>query len=461
MQQSNEKSITAARPQKPSAWLWVPWIWLFFASTRTISTWLLWDHRDTASALDLTSPADEVVMIMLMILGLYVLGVRAQRVKRILNKNKWVIVLFLYMAMTIIWSNFPGISLRRDVRSTGVLIMVLVVLSERDPLAAVRTLLWRLFVVHIPLSVLAIKFMRSIGVVYDWSGTSEQWVGLTTDKNSMGQVAMCAGIFFLWLILQGGRKKKQVAYVILLAATLWILRGSRDVHSSTAILGFVTSALVLIGLQCIRGQASRAKRIVAAATITSAFLAPAVYIAFLAFGTTPVEAVLHATGRDITLTDRTRIWTDLLNDASKSPVLGVGIGAFWVGDLGIDKYPMPNWSEKTPEWRPSEGHNGYLDTYVELGAVGLLLLLIVIGAGARGALDTMQHDFLFGSLRAVMLLAILTNNVAETSFLKGTHDLWFLFLLTAINVPPLLRKATKPQPAAEPASAPAELAAAR
>jgi hypothetical protein len=27
------------------------------------------------------------------------------------------------------------------------------------------------------------------------------------------------------------------------------------------------------------------------------------------------------------------------------------------------------------------------------------------------------------------------NNITETSYLKGTHDLWFLFLLVAINLP--------------------------
>jgi hypothetical protein len=64
-----------------------------------------------------------------------------------------------------------------------------------------------------------------------------------------------------------------------------------------------------------------------------------------------------------------------------------------------------------------------------------VLLLIVIGAGIVGALDDLQNDFALGTLRLTLMLSILMNNIAETSFLKGTHDLWFLFLLVSVNIP--------------------------
>jgi O-antigen ligase len=137
----------------------------------------------------------------------------------------------------------------------------------------------------------------------------------------------------------------------------------------------------------------------------------------------------------MTLSDRTRLWTDLMNIAKKNPVQGVGFGAFWVGPIGEEMYPLPSWSEKTPEWRPEQGHNGYLDTYVELGAVGVIILLLIIFVGFTGALSDLDRNFAFGSLRISFLLCVLINNMAETSMLKGTHDLWFLFLLMVINIP--------------------------
>jgi O-antigen ligase len=165
---------------------------------------------------------------------------------------------------------------------------------------------------------------------------------------------------------------------------------------------------------------------------------------FAAFDTTPVQMVVQATGRDMTFTDRNLIWTDVFNIASKQPIVGVGIGALWVGPIGFDLYPMPNWSRKTPDWRPEEAHNGYIDTYAQIGIVGLILLLIVIVRGFVGVLNDLQNDFPFGSLRLPLLLGIVFNNMSESSFLLGTHDLWFLFLLSAVNVPKPRRQQLKP-----------------
>jgi exopolysaccharide production protein ExoQ len=432
------RGVLAVKPGKPSPWIWVPYVWLFFASTRTLSTWLTPGRTGDQ---DLSgSPADRLLMTSLIVLGLFVLGSRAEQTKRVLAHNKWVVVLFIYMALSVLWSNFPDISLRRCIRSTGTFVMVLVVLTERNPLEAVRALLLRLYLVHIPLSIITIKFFRDIGVMYNWSGIEEQWTGLSVDKNSLGQVAMCGGLFCLWQVLQDWPKKKFTVSLLLLAMTLWLLRGSKNIHSSSAIVGFVTCSVVLFGLQYIRKRTARAKRIILAGAIASTLLAPFAYLAFDAFDTTPVQMVVQATGRDMTLTDRTLLWTDILNNAAKSPVLGIGIGAFWVGSAGYDIYPLPNWSRKTPQWRPTEGHNGFIDVYVELGVIGVTVLLIVIGVAFAGALADLESEFQFGSLRLALLLSIVMNNIAETSFLKGTHDLWYLFLLVAVNLPRLSQR---------------------
>lgn len=428
-----ERRASAVKPGRLSKWIWVPYVWLFFASTRGVSSWF---SPGTVVDPDLSgSPLDRTVAILLIALGLYVLGSRAQRTKRILARNKWLIALFIYMALSIIWSNFPAISLRRCLRSTGTLVMVLIVLTEHDPLDAMAVMLRRLYLVFTPLSIATIKYFRNIGVSYDWSGTEEEWIGLATDKNTLGQVAMCSGLFSSWQILRNWGAQKLSVDLVLLVLSLWLLRGSKNSHSSTAIIGFLSGAVVLFGLQYIKKRAASAKRIILSVTIAFTLLTPFAYLVFEAFDTTPVTLMLEATGRDLTFTDRTLIWTDVLHNAAKSPVVGVGLGAFWVGHIGYAMYPLDNWSRKTPGWRPNEGHDGYIDVYTELGVIGLALLFVVIGIAFAGALDDLQNKFELGSLRLVLLLSIVMNNVTETSFLKGTHELWFLFLLVAVNVP--------------------------
>ena len=151
----------------------------------------------------------------------------------------------------------------------------------------------------------AIKYFRNIGVAYTWNGIEEMWIGLAVHKNNLGQVAMCSGLVSTWQVLQNWAKKKLTMDLLLLVLTLWVLRGSKNSHSSTAILGFVIGVTVLFGLQYLKRTAAKAKRIILAGTMALVLLAPLAYFAFEAFDTTPVELVLEATSRDMTLTGRT------------------------------------------------------------------------------------------------------------------------------------------------------------
>ena len=434
---SLDRRPPAVKTRAPSPWIWLPYIWLFIISTRSLASWLARSTQDGITIdPDLSgSPLDRALLTLLMVLGLFVLGSRMESTKRILSRNPWLIVLFIYMALSVIWSNFPAISFRRCVRSVGTLTMVLVVLTERDPLGAIRALLRRLYLVHIPLSIAAIKYFRNVGIAYDWSGNEEMWVGLTNHKNNLGQVAMCSGLYSTWQVVQNWTRKKWTLDLLLLLLTLWVLRGSKNSHSSTAIIGFILGVAVLFSLQYLKKKIARLKTVVFTGMIVLTLAAPFAYLIFEALDTTPVDLVLKASGREMTLMGRTGLWKDLLNNAAKHPVLGVGYGAFWVGQAGYAMYPLDNWSKVTPEWRPGEGHDGYIDVYVDLGAVGLLLVLLVIGSAFAGAFEVLKTDFELGSFRLTLLLSIVANNVTESSLLKGTHFLWFLFLLVAINLP--------------------------
>jgi O-antigen ligase len=323
--------------------------------------------------------------------------------------------------------------------------VVLIALTEDDPLEAISVLLQRVYYLIIPLSVVAIKFVRNIGVGYTWDGTEEMWIGLTKDKNNLGQIAVICAVVCVWQILRNWPRKKLSVDWLALIPALWLLRGSPTAHSSTAIVGFAIGAAGLFGLQLIKRRAAQAKRIIRRATIGFLVLAPAINIGLALFDTSPANVLFETTGRNATFTDRTFLWKDLLDTAAKSPVLGVGFGAFWVGPVGYDLYPMPNWSSVTHTWRPGEGHNGFIDVYIELGVVGLGVLLMVILFAFTGALRDLQSEFEFGRLRLIILVSILVNNLTESSLLDGTHSYWCLFLLVAVNIPARYLSRLKPE----------------
>lgn len=134
--------------------------------------------------------------------------------------------------------------------------------------------------------------------------------------------------------------------------------------------------------------------------------------------------VVEVLGRNMTLTDRAYLWQDLLGIGT-NPVIGTGYDSFWLGqrlDILWAKY----------RWQPNESHNGYLETYLELGLLGLLLLGGCIIAIVRNIEKTLHYDFELGKVRMAFLIIVLLYNCTEVAF-KGVTLMWLMFLLMAVD----------------------------
>ena len=88
-------------------------------------------------------------------------------------------------------------------------------------------------------------------------------------------------------------------------------------------------------------------------------------VAELAFGIS--GAMSEALGRGSGLSGRTLIWTALL-EVHTNPILGTGFESFWLGE-------RPQQLEGIFFYIPNEAHNGYLETYLTLGLIGVFLLI--------------------------------------------------------------------------------------
>jgi len=73
-------------------------------------------------------------------------------------------------------------------------------------------------------------------------------------------------------------------------------------------------------------------------------------------------------GRDESMSGRDTLWADVFNAGMKSPIFGSGYGAFWYEGRG---------RELTGTWNPRQAHNAYIDVFVDIGVLGLLLVLVV------------------------------------------------------------------------------------
>jgi O-antigen ligase len=81
-----------------------------------------------------------------------------------------------------------------------------------------------------------------------------------------------------------------------------------------------------------------------------------------------------------------------------------------------------------------EAHNGYLEIYLNLGWIGVCLLIWLIASGYRRAMRSYQIDPSTGRLCLAYLVAAMIYNLTEAGFRMLT-PIWFAFLLAVTVVP--------------------------
>jgi hypothetical protein len=237
---------------------------MLYSSSRAIAYWFEPDFV-TSPEIDYIagSPIDRLFLSILIGIGVAILFRRKVEFFEIIKSNRWICVLFFYMGISIFWSDYMGVSFKRWVRVTGDLIMVLIILTEADPVHAITRIFRRCAYILIPLSALTIKYFRHIGVSYDHQGR-ESWIGLTTNKNQLSQLCFIIAFFFLWILIKKyvnkqllNDKIQSCIDIILLIFTLWMLQGSPTVQSATAVVTFIMGAFCLITLMKLRPDPTR------------------------------------------------------------------------------------------------------------------------------------------------------------------------------------------------------------
>ncbi|MGB6199853.1 MAG: hypothetical protein WBF35_09925, partial [Candidatus Acidiferrales bacterium] len=224
-----------AKEPETSAALWIPVIWMFIAGSRLPSQWLDIQGGTAVQVSEDGNPVDRTILAILIFLAIVVLLSRRFRWGNFLTQNIALVAFVLFALLSVFWSDFPDVCLKRWFRDLGNYFVILVVLSDPRPLHAVRTVLRRLFYLLVPLSIVLIKYFPDIGRGFDtWTGAGT-FVGVTTSKNLLGLVALISGLFFLWDFVtrwpnrKAGIEKKIIMLdAAFIAMTFWLLSDSNS-----------------------------------------------------------------------------------------------------------------------------------------------------------------------------------------------------------------------------------------
>jgi exopolysaccharide production protein ExoQ len=446
-------SFDPAKIRGTSAALWVPIAWMFIAGSRLPSQWLgAITGQQWAVNLQDGNPLDRSVDLFLILLAIAILFSRSFEWGSFFKRNTALTAFILFALLSVIWSDFPLVAFKRWFRDLGNYIMVFVVLSDPHPVDAVRTVFRRLAYLLVPLSITLDKYFPAISRIYDeWTGVP-MYVGVTSSKNLLGLVALVAGVFFFWDIVAcwSQRKDRRIRRIILLdlaflVMSIWLLGTA---NSTTCKVCMVIGCFVILAVHSNWGRRHTG---FLKAAIPGAFLSYVV----LAFGFGMLGKFAAAVGKDPTLTDRTKIWAFLLG-MHINPLIGTGYESFWLG-------PRLRWFwTMSGQGHINEAHNGFLEIYLQLGIIGVLLILAVLIGSYWNICNRLAPFSSFASLSLAIWTVMLFFCMTEAGFRGGL--MWIVFLLVAVSVkskeavPSAIPAATKTFPQARfPTATPAKV----
>ena len=238
-------------------------------------------------------------------------------------------------------------------------------------------------------------------------------------KNYLGEFAAVAFLLSLHETRYRGLRRALGSIVVAVAASLVVLSDSKTALGLAILAPFLAGVTLFI---------SKTMRISPAIVLLSM---PLSYAAFANLSNTDVFGrISYILYGDSTLTGRTIIWDFAKYEIARRPLLGWGYQSFWlVGPDGPSIVDAPGWVKTMPN-----AHNGYYDTMLEIGYVGLALLVVFIVTALHAIKRMAYHDPARAWLVLSLALFIIVHNFLESTWMRGFEFLWVVFLILVAEI---------------------------
>jgi exopolysaccharide production protein ExoQ len=334
---------------------------------------------------------------------------------KLLLSERAILLLVALAIVSVIWSDSPATTFRRSFALVGTCLIALYFAAR--------------FRVREQLQLLACAFGICVAcsLVFGWfhwgisvDNLEGAWYGIYTQRNVLGSMmALSVLMFLLWAQIHPGTRWMSWIF----AAASFVL-----IALSGSITSLIAFSVLLLSFPMIRLLRS-SKRAGAVIFIFAILVAGLAWWAGASLDTT-AEAV----GRDSSLTGRTQLWGASVLIGLERPWLGFGYNAFW---LGTEGQSADVW--KIVGWAAPSAHNGLLEIWLDLGAVGVAIAVFSLGSCLRKAFHlirgTRAWEYAWPLLFLVVLIVL---NLTESAFFEGNSIYSFLYIVVALDLSQLM-----------------------
>jgi O-antigen ligase len=328
--------------------------------------------------------------------------------------NKPLLLLPLLACSSFLWSQAPFTAIRRSIALLFTYLLGAFIALKFTIRQQLVILSGVLLIAACASYAAELIFPGAIQSIENIPGT---WHGVFDHKNHLSQMMLLCVLALACLLALQVRYRTVILSGIAFCLGLVVL--SRSATGIVVGLGLFVSYIII---RTTRGSGKTA--IIRLCIIGVLAAGASLYVS------THSDDLLRVLGKSNTLTGRTDIWAYSLLSVAKRPLLGYGYSTFWhVSDEAINvRLLLAN------HWDTPGAHNGYIEVLLELGVVGLVLLvynlLAVLARCVR--LSVVQRDLI--SIWPLMLtLFLIGSGFSENTLLLDNSLFWFLFTTAAFG----------------------------
>jgi len=329
-----------------------------------------------------------------------------------LLQNSSLVLLAFWFLLSSFWSDEPEITIRRAIFFLIVCFIPIVLCSIVGFRRFIKINAQILSVFIVLSIVCSLVFSGAVhrGEVFD-TDLNGAWRGLFSHKNNAAIIASISGFIFLYQYFEESKR----FWLLLFLLTLFFLLLTK---SKTSIALFLPVVFFTWWLS---------KGLLIKYFCSFMFLLTLVTPLLFIFSFNYLNYFLIDNPE--LFTGRSAIWQVLLEAISGNYILGLGYGAVWsAGEYSA----ITNFGFNTTSWVASisHGHNGYLDIWLSVGIVGLLLFTFVLFKVLKNLAGVGDFSSNEKFLCLSILFFLILHNFLESSFTVYYSPGWYFFLLT-------------------------------
>jgi len=356
-------------------------------------------------------------------LGLYLLIVPfvlryLKQFVRTAFQDKLLMLLIGYVLVSIVWSIVPQRTLMRSFILLGAVFFAVYLAMRYTLYEQMQFYAWALLLGGV-LSMIAAFAFPEVGLGGS-KRLAESWQGIYEHKNFLGRFMTLSAILF-WLF--AWERKRKWFYWSAFAFSVFVLLHT---YSATSWVVLVSVLGLLPVYRSLRWRDRRAIPVF----ITGGILIASIAVLLVAFNQ---DAILQTLGRDPTrdpLNGRTRLWGVVSTQIKKRPLLGYGYRAFWDEER---KEVLEIWRDLG--WKIDHAHNGYLEVWIQLGVIGLGMMLLHIFLNFRRGVNLLLRSP--DATSSLWVMACLTffiiTNLTYSTMIGQMTSLWTLYVSLTLS----------------------------